>query len=154
MKTKFLILGFILAIAVIGCKNVTEDTKTPDPFSISYLVGSSWTDYSYKATINQNGLLRVTFNNRVSNYRITNSELASIKEKLDDISLVNIQDRYGFGAGKPFDLPVKVLQYNTNSKTDSTVIYFPDENELPIELNLFLSAINKLILDNDSMINK
>ncbi len=159
MKTKLLLTGLIFAfIAICSCdmqKEIEEDV-----FSISFSINNSLFDYFYEATIDQNGLMKVTEingqtkTNRQSEYRLDDSEIKIIKEKLNSLVKVDISDKYGFdNENSPTDLHVTKLKYKTTIKSDSTSIYFPEENELPIELNAFLQTIKQVILDNDTLLN-
>ncbi|MGI6047811.1 MAG: hypothetical protein ACOYEG_07360 [Petrimonas sp.] len=159
MRTKQLLTGLILAILAI-CSCEMEKTIETDVFSISYSKGSSWVDYFYNATIDQNGLMQVTETNgltktnRKSKYILDDSEIKMIKEKLNSLVKIDISDKYGFdNENNPTDLPVTKLKYKTTIKSDSTSIYFPKENELPVELNAFLQTIRQVILDNDTLLN-
>jgi hypothetical protein len=156
MSSKSFILGLILSIGMIGCEKEKEKTETFDTFSISYLRASSWVDYYYEAIINQNGLLRVSEEsklnnlNRESEYQISNTDIALIKEKLSEVVSTDFKDTYGFGDDKPTDLPVTFIQYIVDNKADSTAILFPQENELPKALDSFLKVIKQIVVDNDT----
>ena len=159
MRTKYLLTGLIFSILTIcSCEN-DKAIKT-DVFLISYSKGSSWVDYFYNATIDQDGLMQVTMTsgltktNRKSEYILVDSDIKMIKEKLNNLVKLDISDKYGFdNENSPTDLPVIKLTYKTTIKSDSTSIYFPKENELPVELNAFLKTIMQVILDNDTLLN-
>lgn len=154
MKTKYFLIGLIISIfAICGCEK--EKAIENDVFSITYSKGSSWVDYSYNATIDQNGLVRVRETNRLakidrnSEYRLVDTDIKMIKEKLNNVVKIDISDKYGFGDDTPTDLPTTQLIYKTTIKSDSTSIYFPKENELPRDLDSLLRTIEQVILDTD-----
>lgn len=148
----------ILPTGIINYEKVKRNIVF-NKFSILYLKHSYWVNYSYKATINQKGLLRVTENNgmnklhRASDYHLTDNTLALIKEKLRDVASIEFNNNYGFGENKPAELPVTFIQYNVDNKADLTSIYVPDDDELPEELKLFLSTFERIISENDVLIN-
>ncbi|MGI6572597.1 MAG: hypothetical protein ACOX19_04080 [Fermentimonas sp.] len=159
MKTKLLLTGLIFAI-IAFCSCDMEKVIERDIFSISYSKSNSWFDYFYNATIDQNGLMQVTEingltkTNRKSEYTLVDSDIKMIIEKLNSLVKVDISDKYGFDdENNPTDLPVTKLTYKTTIKSDSTSLYFPKENELPVELNAFLQTIKQVILDNDTLLN-
>ncbi len=91
--------------------------------------------------------------NRESTYNITLQELELIRKELVYLTEIDLNSSYGFGTDKPTDLPLNKVQYTTSFKTDSTLIYYPDENELPAKLDLFLTTINQIISDTDTLKN-
>lgn len=155
MDPKTIVLCIILLLVVSSCEKQVDSSNPLDSFSIVYLKGSSWTDYSYKAELNKNGLLSIDLSIGINNYsrrsdfQISNDDITSIEEELIKVNRINLEKSYGFGPDKPFDLPITFIKYSTESKTDSTTIYFPIENELPTELESFLLVIEKVIADND-----
>jgi hypothetical protein len=157
MKTKNIFSGFISLPEIIGNQK-EKGTAVSDKFSISYLKHSYWFNYSYKATIDQNGLLHITENSglnhlhRSADYHIADNEVDLIKGKLREVSSIDFNNNYGFGANKPTDLPVTFIKYDVDNKADATSIYLPEENELPEELNLFLSTFERIIMDNDTFL--
>ena len=161
MRTKIYLTSLIITVFTI-CSCEKEKTKEIDTdiFSISYSKGSSWIDYSYNATINQDGLMQVTETNGLTNdnrkteYQLVDSDLLIIREKLNNVVKINFSDKYGFdNENAPKDLPMTKLTYKTAMKSDSTSIYYPEENELPTDLDLFLQTVEQVILDNDTLIN-
>ncbi len=156
---KIALLGFILVLGLIGCKK-ENGFRNVDTFSIDYSQGSSWVDYYYKVTIENDGTIQILEHwglsdiNRQSNYKISVTQIALIKERLANLATMNIDDKYGFGEGKPADLPVTLIRYETEFKSDSTAIYFPEKDELPKVLELFLSSISQIISDTDTLKNK
>jgi hypothetical protein len=161
IKIYVVLFGFIFTLAVFcSCEKGKELAKEPDSFSISYLKGSSWTDYSYHAIIDQNGLLQITEIsgltklNRESTYHLDDSDLTLIKVQLDSVVKIDILDQYGFdNVNAPTDLPVTKLVYITKGKSDSTSIYFPKENEIPLQFDTFMQTIEKIILEKDTFKN-
>lgn len=159
MKTKITFLGFILLLGLIGCKNENE-FRNVDTFSIVYSQSSSWVDYYYKVKIENNGTMQIMENqglsslNRQSNYIISQNDIALIKEKLANLATMNIDDKYGFGEDKPTDYPITFIQYETDFNSDSAAIYFPDKAELPKDLESFLSTIDQIISNTDTLKNE
>ncbi|MFA6403551.1 MAG: hypothetical protein WCX31_18300 [Salinivirgaceae bacterium] len=155
MKAKIVFWGILLSLGLYGCKKENENRIMTDKFSIAYLRGSSWVDYSYEVIMENNGKMQVIEDHgisnlhRQSNYTIKHADIDLIKENLADLSLININNSYGFGENAPKDLPVVLIKYKTDYNSDSTVIYSPDKDELPKELVSFLSTIGKLISDID-----
>ena len=159
MRTKYLLTGLIFAI-IAFCSCEKEKAIETDVFSISYSKGSSWVDYFYNATIDQNGLMQVTETNgltkinRKSIYILVDSDIKMIKEKINSVVKLDISDKYGFdNENAPTDLPTTKLTYKTTIKSDSTALYYPKENELPMDLDAFLQTIVLVILDNDTLKN-
>lgn len=157
MKAKNIFSGLISSTGINGGQKEKENAVL-DKFSISYLKHNYWFNYSYKATIDQNGLLRITENSglnhlhRSADYHIAEIDVDLIKGKLRDVSSIDFNNNYGFGGNKPTDLPVTFIKYDVDNKADATSIYFPEENELPPELNLFISTFERIIMDNDTHI--
>jgi len=123
MKVRNFVLALVLLFGFIGCEKKVENRKVEGSFYIYYLRSSSWVDYAYDVTINQNGIMQIFedqgMNNfqRQSNYQISVTELNQIKEKLRNLSLININDKYGFGKNKPTDLPItKIVTIHQYSK--------------------------------------
>lgn len=159
MKIKNYLTSVIILLAVLSsCKK--ENPIEIDSFSISYLEGSSWVDYSYNVTIDQNGFMQVTETNgltklnRKSVYRLIDNDLILIKAKLSNVVNIDISDKYGFdNENAPTDLPITKLTYKTKDRTDSTWIYYPKENELPVQFASFLHTVEQLILEKDTFRN-
>jgi len=153
---KNIINGLIIIVLLISCE---KENVTVNTFEIEYSVMSGWVDYNYSAHISNNGVLIVTeeFNTydyfREDNFTLTIKELDLIREQLKALTEIDIINEYGFGVNKPTDQPVTKLSYITNCKTDSTRIYYPDANELPDNLELFLSTIELVVFDNDTLKN-
>lgn len=95
MRTKYFLTGLIITIFVI-CSCEKEKSIEMEFFSISYSKGSSWVDYSYNATIDQNGLMQVsetnglTKINRKSEYRLIDTDITMINEKLNSLLKLDV----------------------------------------------------------------
>jgi hypothetical protein len=158
MKTQLLITGFILMLLIGNCKKENENPKVIESFSISYKRSSAWVDYSYSAIVDHTGLLQITEKsglslvNRKSAYHLDNSDIQLIKDKLSSLINIDVKDSYGFGnKNAPTDLPVTRLIYHTTYKSDSTTLYFPGENEMPLQFESFFSTISQVITKNDTV---
>jgi hypothetical protein len=160
MKKSNFILGLILLIGYYSCEKVDDTSDNLDSFLISYQIGSSWTNYSYDATIDQNGKLYIneqigmTSQSRESEFDIPSEDVILIKEKLNNLTSIKLLDKYGFGNDAPTDLPTNKIKYTTGSKSDSTYLYFPTDNELPDELDSFLQIVKQVLLENDTIKNQ
>lgn len=160
MKTKLFISGFILILMIGNCKKDKENPKDVESFSISYKRGSAWVDYAYLAIINQTGLLQITENNgltkinRISTYHLDDKDLLQIKEKLSSLIDIDIKDKYGFdNENTPTDLPVTKLIYHTKYKSDSSSVYYPKKNEMPIQFDALYYKIEQTLMKNDTLAN-
>lgn len=127
-------------------------------FTVKYSRNSSWIDYNYEATINSNGLLKIvedvslTNSSRQSSYQVSQSEMNLIEKLLIDVKCIDMNDRYGFdNENAPTDLPVTSLKYYSSEISDSTIIYFPKNNELPLALDTFLTIVEQVVLENDTV---
>jgi hypothetical protein len=157
MNRKILFAWYICLtlVGIVSCKK--EKTEF---FTIDYKRGSAWVDYSYSVTINQDGIMNVKSHNgladdyRESNYLVSAENLAVLRNSLNKLTLVELKDKYGFGPDKPSDLPVSMYGYQTNIKSDATTIYFPEKNELPNQLTSFISTLNQVITDTDTLRNR
>ena len=160
MKNLNFIYGLFFLILFTGCDKEEVAVHDLGSFLISYHIGSSWVDYSYNATIDQNGNLNIEeksgLNNqyRESGFEMSTEDVLLLKEKLDDLISIELSVKYGFeNEIAPTDLPAKKIKYATLNKTDSTYIYFPDENELPNELDEFIQVVQQIIMENDTIIH-
>jgi hypothetical protein len=158
MKSKIFSIGFIFSFLVL-CSCEKDKTREQDNFLISYVKGSAWTDYSYHAMIDQDGLLQIseknglTKRNRNSAYSLDAVDLTLLKEKLDHVVTIDISDQYGFDNGQaPTDLPVTKLIYSTSNKSDSASIYYPEENELPVPFEALMQTVEQIIIDKDTLL--
>lgn len=160
MKVKITIIGFILIMSILGCKNENDQPNASNKYLISYSNVSSWFGNTIKVTINKDGLLQISEKKELDNYQrdseyqIDGSEFSSLKENLNSIAKTTMNKQYGFADNKPTDLPIIYFSYNFEGKSDSTQIYFPEQNELPKELELLVSNIKNLIIKHDTVFNK
>ena len=91
---------------------------------------------------------------RESEFNISSEEIISIKEKLNDLISIEIADKCGFtNENSPTDLPTRKIKYISKSKTDSTYLYFTQENELPDNLDNFIRVFQQIIAGNDTLKN-
>lgn len=147
---------FFLLILVIGCLKETDEeliNNGPVPYTglyVYYSIGSGWTNWSYKLTIDSTNAFTVNEkreypekSERNNVNTITSSEMDSLYLDLSKLTKVKI-DRYGFGDDKPTDLPVTHIIYRIAGFSDTASIYCPNEGEIPVELNRLLARINKL----------
>ena len=147
-----LLLFFILT----SCE---KEFNSFDSFQIEYSKTSAWVGYSYSVVICNCGFLDVKEVNSITDYyrestfRLEINDLELIEKELQQIAKIDFMQKYGFGDDKPYDLPVTRLLYNTNRNSDSTLIYYPEENELPDELDSFLNTIQQIILETDTLRN-
>lgn len=144
------ILWVLISILLISCEKST-DPRTVKTFEVEYNVGSSWVGYDYSVHIGNDGLMKVTETHLLNNfykentYNLTNQEVEKIREALENLTTVKLSSVYGFGVNAPLDLPTTKVSYKTSFKADSTSIYFPEKNELPKELELFLEITTNII---------
>ena len=143
-------LSLLLFFILTSCE---KEFNSIDTFRIEYAKTSAWVGYSYSVVICNCGILNVTEVNTITDYyrestfSLEINELELIEMELLQITEIDIMHKYGFGDDKPHDLPVTRLLYNTNRNSDSTLIYYPEKNELPNELDSFLNTIHQIILE-------
>ena len=138
-----------------------EDVPNYDLSTFSILVkkSSGFVDFHYNATIDQDGKLNIqeeygVFNlYRESEYQIPSEDVSLIKEKLSDLILINLSDKYGFHENAPTDEPTTKMKYVTINKSDSTYWYHPTENEFPDEMKQFMQVVNETISKTDTLRN-
>lgn len=151
-----IILGLLLFVFLVSCG---KEYKSIDTFKIEYSESSGWVGYNYSVIIENCGFLYVTSEHslldyyRESTFNLDVQEIEMIREKLKRLTEIDLKQKYGFGANKPNDLPVTEISYTTNFNSDSTIIYYPEENELPDELDLFLYTIRKIVFEKDTLKN-
>lgn len=155
MHQKFIIPATIVLLLFSACEQNNEENSiesgAKDSFSLVYVKGSAWTNYSYKAELNQSGELYIEVNggifdtHRKSEYQISNDTIALVHEKILEATRIDINSNYGFGTNNPYDLPVTLIKYRMGIHADSTAIYNPTTNELPEELQSLLSLIEIVI---------
>ena len=108
------------------------------------------------ANIDSTGLMAVQgkkylpqLSERKNNYVLLAEEVDSLKHDINNLSAVKLRN-YGFGSDKPTDLPTSYLKYRLNASSDSSSIYSPEKNEIPLELSTVLGRINKLRIKYDN----
>lgn len=154
MSNKSLLL--LLFVVLTSCEKKYDSIDT---FRVEYSKISAWVGYSYSIIIDNSGFLDVTEVNsimdyyRESTFKLLINDLELVEKEIQQIADIDVMQKYGFGDDKPYDLPVTRLLYNTNLNSDSTLIYYPEENELPNELVSFLNTIQQIILETDTLRN-
>jgi hypothetical protein len=151
-----IILSLLFIVFIFSCE---KEYKSIDAFKIEYSRTSGWVGYNYSVIIENCGFLYVTEEHslvdyyRESTFNLDVQELEIIREKLKPLTEIDLKQKYGFGADKPTDLPVTAISYTTIFNSDSTIIYYPEENELPDEMDLFLHTISQIIFEKDTLKN-
>ena len=152
---KFLIIALFI-IRIFGCEKSKDDLN--QDFWIYYSKGSGWTGLSYEIKINSQGKLIVyerrnlpNFSERNMIYDIDQKEIDSLFYGLQAVSLIKL-GKYGFNENRPYDFSSTTFKYKFNNHSDSASIYRPGNNEVPIQLDLLLNNINRIIVKYD--INK
>jgi len=154
--------GFSIAILIIlfllGCERSIDDNTICSDLCIYYNQESSWTGWKYNITILYPDTLVIyerevspSVQEKLSTYLINKSEIDTISLYLNELSKINLADYYGFGPGKPTDLPITFLKYTYCSVRDSCSIYYPVENEVPTIVKQLLSMINRIVIVQDDM---
>jgi len=153
---RIIFLNLLLIVFLFSCE---KEYKSIDDFKIEYSRTSGWVGYNYSVIIENYGFLYVIEEHllreyyRESTFNLDSQELAIIRETLKPLTEIDLKQKYGFGADKPTDLPVTAISYTTNFNSDSTIIYYPEENELPDELGSFLYTIRQIIFEKDTLKN-
>ena len=152
-----LVIGLIMTTLFSNCKK-QADKEEVDTFLINYLKINSWVDYTYQVSIDQDGNLKIIEIYGISNqqkeseYQLSANDLHEVAEKLNQLEKRDIKDSYGFNNDdSPTDLPIKSLSYITSKKSDSTSIYFPEEDEVPIELSQLIQKIEQILSNIDEL---
>lgn len=147
----------ILAVSLLqGCTSSELKTDFDDDlkmFLITYQKSSSWINYSLTATLDQNGVVNtdeftgaLDSPRKTTKYTISAQELKEVRERLNDLSKISLSKEYGFDNEEEItDLPLRIIKYTTEQKADETSLYYPKENEMPQELNQFVTLIERLI---------
>jgi len=157
MKKINLLITAILLIGFTNCHKEDIPNYDLDTYSIFWNESSTWADFYYKATIDQNGKLNVQEKYGLSNqyresqFQISTEDMSLIKEKLENLLSINISDDYGFHDNAATDAPTTKLKYVTTNKSDSTYLYYPNENELPDKLEIFMEIVYETILKTDTI---
>ena len=158
MKKSIFLFSLFLLIGVTGCDE--EDVQAFDLSTFIIFKGnySGFTDYSYIATIKENGKLNIEFKLGIENiqkeavYQISDEDLLLIKEKLQHLLSIDLKDQYGFHENSPTDGVTTKVRYRTINKSDSTFYYYPKDGELPDELLEFNKLTNQIIEKTDTII--
>jgi hypothetical protein len=159
MKIINLLIAAILLIGFSSCDK--EDVPNLDlkTFSIFWEESSAWADFYYKATIDQNGKLDIqekydlSDQYRESEFQISTEVMSTIKENLENLLPIDISDKYGFHDNAANDSPITKVKYTTTNKSDSTYLYYPNENELPYNLEIFMQVVYETISKTDTLKN-
>ncbi|MBN2237679.1 MAG: hypothetical protein JW729_08960 [Bacteroidales bacterium] len=159
MKTLFKLLMLVVLFVFVSCNKNEVKLLSDDYFVVYYEQGSSWTGQASEAEIRSDGELIISKRNDQANtsksaeYELNDNSLNELKELLIDLLPIKLAERYGFDLeNAPTDLPVTKIKYITNNKTDSTLIYFPNEDELPAELEVFRKTLVEIILELDTLV--
>ena len=156
MNVKTIITGFFLILGIWGCNKENEQKNLTNTFSISYKKDSLMAKNSFKATIDQNGLLQIFEKrglnnfNRNSEYHISESDLSIFKADLIKVSLIDINDKYGSEDTNSFTS----IRYNIGNKSDSASIYFKGDYQIPMELETILNNVKMIVLKYDTLFYK
>jgi hypothetical protein len=159
MKYPLLIVLFFIMI-FIGCeKRPDTSTNICSDLVINYNHQSSWTGWEYNLTITYPDTLIIferayipISKEKTSKYHIDKYVMDSLFQDLQKLSNINLNDNYGFGPDKPTDLPTSFFKYKNCNTADSCQIYSPDKSELPIELELFLGRIGRIVIVHNNSI--
>ena len=152
MNRKLFLPACILFVMLISCNKESHI----ESFKISYVYAGFNVNY-YSATLDETGAMQVLESNylsgltRENSYRINDTLVRDIRSSLQQLTTINLKDSYGFGDNKPFDMPVTRLVYTSNIKSDSTVVYMPEENELPEEYVSFMGVLINCIARVDTL---
>lgn len=159
MKKINLLIAVILLIGFSRCDKEDVPNYDLNTYSIFWEESSAWADFYYKATIDQNGKLKVQEKYdlsdlyRESEFQISTEDMSIIKKKLENLLSIEISDKYGFHDNAANDSPTTKMKYVTTNKSDSTYLYYPNENELPDKLEIFMQVIYETISKTDTLKN-
>lgn len=159
MKKINLLIAVILLICFSSCDKEDVPNYNLNIYSIFWEESSAWADFFYKATIDQNGKIEVQEKYELSNqyreseFQISTEDMALIKEKLENLLSMDISDKYGFHDNAANDSPTTKMKYVTTNKSDSTYLYYPNENELPDKLEIFMQVVYETISKTDTLKN-
>ncbi len=159
MKKINLLIVVILLISFSSCDKEDVPDFDLNTYSIFWEESSSWADFYYKATIDQNGKLDVqekydlSDQYRESEFQISTEDMSIIKENLENLLSIDISDKYGFHDNAANDSPTTKMKYITTNKSDSTYLYYPNENELPDNLEIFMQVVYETISKTDTLKN-
>lgn len=159
MKKINLLIAVILLIGFSRCDKEDVSNFDLNTYSIFWEESSAWADFYYKATFDQNGKLDVqeiydlSDQYRESEFQISTEDMSLIKENLENLLSIDISDKYGFHDNAANDSPTTKMKYVTTNKSDSTYLYYPNENELPDKLEIFMQVIYETISKTDTLKN-
>jgi hypothetical protein len=155
-----LIILLLLSFLITNCEKKVDtiDHLCPD-FKVYYFSGSGWTGSQFRVSIQYPDTLLIyerQYNplslERKSKYTINKNEIDSLFRDIIILKDIKLKNYYGFGPNKPTDLPSTFLKYNLCNRIDSSTLYSPDVNEVPIELLKFIGRI-RIIVNNHDTIN-
>ncbi|MFZ4455880.1 MAG: hypothetical protein ACOYOT_06630 [Bacteroidales bacterium] len=147
MKKLLLLIGIA---SIIGCTNADEKLIENKDFRLTIEIGSGWTMWSQKTEINQQGVMVLTeqrenpapsFERKI--FRLTNDEADSLKYKITQVSKTKLSN-YGLGENKPTDYASTSIIYTLNSLSDTAIIYYPVEGEVPLKLDNLIGYVYSL----------
>jgi len=152
-----ILLSFVIFVLISSCtKEKIENPNINRGLNVFYYKGSAWTGWRYELNIDSTGLMAVyekkylpQLSERKNNYVLLDKEVDSLIHDINNLSAVRLRN-YGFGPVKPTDLPTNYLKYRLNTSSDSSSIYSPEKNEIPLELSKVLDRINKLSIKYDN----
>lgn len=159
MKKINLLIAVILLVCSSSCDKEDVPNYNLNTYSIFWEESSAWADFFYKATIDQNGKIEVQEKYELSNqyreseFQISTEDMSLIKEKLENLLSMDISDKYGFHDNAANDSPTTKMKYVTTNKSDSTYLYYPNENELPDKLEIFMQVVYETISKTDTLKN-
>ncbi|HEX2921028.1 MAG TPA: hypothetical protein VHO50_07680 [Bacteroidales bacterium] len=148
-----------MSLFIAACSEEPDFNKSCINFEICFRRESGWTGLKYEANFFSPDSLVVfeseyltVVKNRLSRYSVSPMEMDSLLADLSRIKRMDLSDNYGFGSNKPTDLPVRFIRYRYCNNEDSTFLYFPEENELPVDLENLLGKLNRIIMEHDTLI--
>jgi hypothetical protein len=152
-------ISILLIFWIQACEYNTNSWTTPcNDFHINYVQSSGWTGWKYDVTFSYPDSLIIyeqevfpSPKERRSKYLISEIEMDSLFKDLQKLQCINLADNYGFGPNKPTDLPVLSFKYCNCNQKDSSLIYSPTENEMPVDLTILLGRLNRIITNHDTL---
>ena len=159
MKSSINLQTLFIFFVFFSCNKDEAKLLNDEFFKVYYEQGSAWTGQSSEAVFQSDGSLIINKQNhrantsKIAEYEMSDNNLAVLKDQLVDLLSIEMAERYGFDLkNAPTDLPVTKIKYITSNKTDSTFIYFPNEDELPAELEVFRKTLVGIILEQDTLL--
>lgn len=155
-------INLLIAALLIGFSSCDKEDVTNEnlnTYSIFWKESDAWVNFYYKATIDQTGKLDVqekyglSDQYRESRFQISTEDMSLIREKLENLLSIDISDKYGFHDNAATDGPTTKMKYVTTNKSDSTYLYYPNENELPDKLEIFMQIVYETISKTDTLKN-